>query len=79
MVVVNPINQGVLVFLGSLLNGGLTFFILKATPLIIPGKEVLFKLIFLQAFYNGLLCLLLIPMLKWLYRSFDKKKKRVVR
>ncbi len=79
MVVVNPLNQGVLVFLASLLNGGLTYFILKFTPIIIPGKAVLFKLIFLQAIYNGLLCLILFPMLQGIYRSSDKKKKSVIR
>jgi rod shape-determining protein MreD len=77
MVVLNPINQAVLVILGSLLNSGLTFFILKATSIIIPGKAMLFKIIFLQALYNGLLCIVLIPVLQWLYR-FDKKKKPVI-
>ncbi len=79
VVVVNPVNQGVLVFLGSLLNGGLTYLILKVTPVIIPGKALLFKLIFLQAIYNGLLGVILIPILQRLYCSSHKKRKSMVR
>jgi rod shape-determining protein MreD len=74
VVVANLVNQAVLVFLASLLDGGLTFFILKITQLTTPGRGVWVGLILPQAAYNGLICLILIPLLARLHRVFLKKR-----
>jgi rod shape-determining protein MreD len=73
IVLANPINQALMVFSASLLDGWLTFCILKLTPLTTPGGNVWLRLILPQAVYNGLICLILIPLLVRLYKKIPNR------
>jgi rod shape-determining protein MreD len=73
IVIANPANHAIVVFLASLLNSGLFYFIIGLTPLTTPGNKIISRLILPQAAYNSLICLVLIPLLANLY------KKKVVR
>jgi len=75
LVVTNPFNQMFMVCLGSLLEGGLTLFILKISPLNPQGTSALFDLILPQTLYNTLICGIVIYFLEKQRKRWSKKKR----